>query len=294
MQFQRIRVWQWCVIGAIFGGLAGVVLTLDRTGQSDIPTRDRRELINNLGQKAPDGRLVFDNIVIDPVVLDPTGRAVQRVYYTQLMENRQTKSIDPIPWLADMSVPVVANPPSPDYRIADLLTARAKDNADIRFSYAWWKVSNVPGDRELWFWQTPTMAMAMSVLLGVLLVGGLWPLVIRALVRAGFGYPEEPEAASDLAAVRVQTAAAPEKAVVSAAETQKLADLNAQLEQNTAGMAVQAKKVDDAAEQKKVDAVIRKLEGQRLESQETVAASEESKDFKGQYYPVARPAAKKE
>ncbi|HEY0010036.1 MAG TPA: hypothetical protein VGB55_15015 [Tepidisphaeraceae bacterium] len=299
MSLQKLRVWQWCIIGAVLGAAVAFVWTSENVEDLTVPNRELSAFLRGINQRTDTNQPIYTDIRIDPVKLDQSQKPIQSVTFSELMKHKETGQWEPVrKWRTMAPIPVLARSPNKDYRLSDYLAERKKDIPELSYTYNWWKISNVPAgyaDRELHFWQRPNYAWPIAIAAGVVLIGIIWPIIIRLLVKAGLGYPEEPKDAFDLSQVAVTSAGVEAPKTVSAAESQKLADLNAQLEENVAGMMIQDEQADEAEERRQEEAVIRKLEGKRLEAQASANANDgKDKDFKGEYYPVARPIVKKD
>jgi len=139
----------------------------------------------------------------------------------------------------------------------------------------------------------PRNAWLMSMGGSVLLIGVVWPQVIRMLVKMGLGNPEVPqEAGYDLSKVQQRPTERPAAPVATEEDAAELAAFNAQLESKVGGMKIVDEKRDETEERRQEQAVIRKLSDAPLERQDADKKPDEEKTFGGEYYPVARPGTR--
>lgn len=332
MSVQRVRWWQWVVLSLVVGAVFAWVWVDTSADLVSPPGRGRDWFISELRRKTETGEPTLRDIVVEPLKTNVLGEPVQRVRFKVFARNIKTEKWEQMEdGSMIVPVPFIAAAPHQDYRVADWLKEQKEKNPAIDYTYAWWQVSGMlpdnmegetlqkffqrpadkkpwfwqksddrslyfwerPYDRELHFWQKPANAWLTAMGASVLLIGVTWPMVIRMLVRMGFGVPED-ELGVDLSKVKSSARPEPVRAGVTDADLSDLDSLNARLEANVAGMLMSQDELDDAEERRAEEAVVRKLEAQRLESQQANAKPEEPKDYKGEFYPVARPAGKKD
>jgi hypothetical protein len=268
MSFQRVKVWQWVLIGLFVGCGLGYawISQADLEGPGTIqPTRFYRQLSN----VTDDGRPVVQDIVIEPVRLGPSGEKIQRVRYNLLMRNKETQQWDPIPHDTIVTVPFLKTPDAdPDNRVSDYLKSLKEKIPALDYRYALAQVSTLeadvgeqtgmkaaflrglPADPELAWWQKSTNAWIVAIGGGVLLIGVVWPMVIRLLVKMGLGMPEDDTKGVDLSKVSTATAPSVSMPTMTAGDRSALDDLNAQLEGNVAGMLMASDEKDDAEDRR--------------------------------------------
>jgi hypothetical protein len=314
MAVQRIKIWQWVLISLVAWAIAGMVLisSEDLSGPGDL---NRQVFYRELHATTDDGRPLINDLVISPVIQSANGRSVQRVKFTRLMRNRETGEINALPGDFIAEIPFIKTDENADNRIGDYLAQLKTRVPELNYSYAWWQLSGlessvppearesgmhamirggVPFDRELHWWQYPRGMWIVLLVVSVITIGIIWPMIIKLLVKLGFGLPPEELAAFDLRHVSSKTTTdAPQKPGVTEADRDALDDLNAALEQNVSGMLVTDNSLDDAHERKQEAALVKKLSNQPAEAQAVSEKSDEPKDYTGEFYPVARPHGQK-
>ncbi|HSZ54717.1 MAG TPA: type II secretion system protein [Tepidisphaeraceae bacterium] len=261
MGIQSLRWWQWSVIGAVAGAaLAGgrlLAVSDRRLGGDGFISQAVFE--RSLRQPASDGKAMLSGIVIRPhgsvdlvsaTRYDPDRQAYENVVFAA-----------PRPF-----VPLGGRkPPRPDYSISDYLSEIAASDPALTFRSAWWEM--------------PWLMLTLYAIAGALLVGGVWPVLLRLLVGAGFGRPDE---AYDLTRFKSETR--PQRQDEPDEEARRrLAELEAEM---AAGLEGGAKPVASDATVSRAP-VPQLLSGPQEAQPEPVT---NSKDFAGQYYPVEKKA----
>ena len=154
---------------------------------------------------------------------------------------------------------------SEGYSVREYLGSAAETNPDLRVTDAWW--------------EEPAPLVASHVAAGLVLVGGVWPVVLRRLVGAGYGRDEP---AYDLD--RFHGGPEPEAGptTISAGEQVRLRALE---EEMLRGLT--SAPGDSPAAAPEASAPVRTLVQAAPET--APAGPEEDKDFYGEFYPVAHP-----
>lgn len=310
MAVQRIRIWQWMLISLVAWGVAGAFLisSEDLDGSGDMTPR---VFLARLHETTDDGKPTINNIVISPATASANGKSVQRVSFTWTARHKVTKETETIPASVVADIPFIKTDENPDNRVSDYLATLKERMPELKYGYAWWRVSGlepsvppekregglagmirggVPFDRELHWWQYPRGTWIVLLVVSVVTIGIIWPMIIKLLVKLGFGLPPEELAAFDLRHVSSRTTTElPTRPGVTAADRDALANLTASLEQNVSGMLVTNDDLDDAHERKQEAALVKKLSNQPAEQTQVEAKSDEPKDYTGEFYPVARP-----
>jgi len=214
MNIQAFKRWQWIVIGVVAGAvLAGakMLATSDQMvgGQGFL---DQAHFESGLNQVDFEGRPVITDIVIRPRAhID----LVRFKHYDPVIQHSAT-------YLYAARRPYVRlgalAPPKPDYGVADYLTEVGKRNPKISFSNAWW--------------EKPWVMTSIYALVGAVLVGGVWPYLLRLLVGAGLGRPE-PE--YDLSRFKGEPEAEKKSSELSDEERKHLEELEAEMMAGLAG-----------------------------------------------------------
>ncbi|MGN6503922.1 MAG: hypothetical protein ACTHM6_00010 [Tepidisphaeraceae bacterium] len=287
MAFQRWRWWQWMAVAIVVGGLLGFVFNMQDVDDASIQSVSPGQFIRKLQFRTDQGKPIVTDIRVSPAMKDAAGHVVNAVTFWELQKKKTTGTWEPVrEWRFYAGVPFYTRAPRPDYSILDFLAEKKKDIPALDYSTRWWQV--------------PRTMYLLCIGGSVLVIGVLWPMLLRALVRAGLGAPEEVDAGIDLSRVSSSSEdiPIPTRAAVSEEDRGKLDALNAALESNVAGMTIGDSKPAEpasAAEVAKQEQAIRELPNAPLEHAPAAAAPKPTDDdYKGEYYPVARPAGKRE
>ena len=166
-------------------------------------------------------------------------------------------------------------PPHDRYTIRDHLDQLAAQNAAVQFKYAWWR--------------EPAKAYALWMTLGVLAIGGIWPTLINLMIGAGLARQREAKFDYDLDRFKSEQATEDDKRKgMTQAELDHLRALEAELEAKlkASGAGHFAGNSSDAPEP------VKHLSSGPIEPANIASQVEEEKDYKGEFYPVARPHGK--
>jgi prepilin-type N-terminal cleavage/methylation domain-containing protein/prepilin-type processing-associated H-X9-DG protein len=249
----RFKFWQWTLGGIALGLLLAWVYGDRSFAPNDSSARvDLKFFAAQVhGQPLANGQLRATNIT-----LYPTHDGIILVRF----DSAETDTTGPI------TVPRFFY--STNDNIPNRLTA-----LKVPFRYAWWA-------NPIW---------SRSALFGssTLVVGVAWPLLLRLLVRAGYG-PKIVESEYDLNRFSSEPEQSKPKPEMTDADLAKVRELDQMIEANlsqsdtsdTVAIAPSAK-----------PATIQRLAGGPLESSAGLTAQEQ-KDYEGQFYPVAHPKNK--
>jgi hypothetical protein len=165
--------------------------------------------------------------------------------------------------------------PDENFTVREYLAAKAPN---LSHRYAWW--ANPTAQAAAWFGGS------------VMLIGGIWPVLLGVLIGAGFGRkraPAEPEYDLDRFGKDEPQRMSETKRPVSDEELQRLREVEAELERNLArGSAAVSSEDPPPAEAGSPAGPVKTLAGGPLEAV-AQAASDEAKDYRGEFYPVAHP-----
>jgi prepilin-type N-terminal cleavage/methylation domain-containing protein/prepilin-type processing-associated H-X9-DG protein len=200
-----------------------------------------------------------------------------RYAYAKTPLDSQPKRKAPRGFLASL----FSRPPPPaflpeDKTILDYLGRISAGNPGIDWSYLWWMST---GWRYLWFLAG-----------GALVVGGIWPLIIRRLVKAGYGprIIEEPKYDLDRFAPeplsKPEPSAKPKATELTPQQLQHLRDLEAEVAQQLSAAASQAATAPSAPQAAPFAPV--RLSSEPL--QPLQEAPKEQKTYRGEFYPTER------
>ncbi len=289
MAIQNIRTWQWMFIGIVVGLLFALAWNFNSSDGDAASSWSVSRFADRLRETTEQGNPVLTNIVIDPMIRDGSGKEVQRVHFTLTARNKNTGNYDPY---EDASIVVIMPMISdkPDYRIQDYIKDQQKNNPLIKYQYAWWKLTSNPKDREAFFWQNSKYSWFALAGVGFVVVGVIWPMVIKTLIKIGL--VPEPDVRPDLSQVKNvknKTREIGSGKKVTADDMRSLDALNEKLESEVGDMLIKSDQRDEAAERKKEEAVIKKLENMPLEQQQVDNQNDEPKEYQGEFYPVVKP-----
>jgi hypothetical protein len=294
-------IWGWWLIAILVGGVAGFMWT-SQPDEGEAHSWNLQKFMAQLPRTTEKGDSIISDIVIDPPYMAEPIRDV-KIRVQRVTFNVSARRIDTGKWeVTDrpsmvVNIPLFKKPPKPDFRITDYLDQERQRIPSLRYRKAWWKVSQLPPemaatDRDVRWWQVTNHAWIVAIAISFVVIGLLWPMLIRVLVMLGLGMPEE--GPSDLSGVRVAHAGVAEKTGETADDRAKLAALNAQLEASVGDMLLQSEERDHDAERRHEEQVIRQLSNQPVEAKTAEQLEQEAREFKGEFYPVARPVVKKE
>lgn len=289
MRIEDLKRWHWIVIGAFIGLVLGYVFSnLEPTdpGRS-LSTVDFQRAARQVSRNpATEGMPSLRNIVVYPPEQGAYGKPVHRVHFDLL----HFAAGDPTKWEYRPShlkaeVPFVRDGSNPENTVIDFLEAAKADNDKLSYRLAWERQGG--------------MMYAMSVGGGVLVIGGIWPTIINLMVGAGLGKRGEKKPDYDLN--KFKMSAEEEAAMLGATTASKTVtqedqdklksmvdDLERAIGPGRGGERGAA--VDGASH----DEPVRKLDGKPLETAATTKVADDPKDYKGEYYPVARSTHKKD
>ncbi len=289
---EQVKRWHWIVIGLLLGLSLGYAYA---ASEADGFTRGRTQISpmnfeQALHQRPKQGKPWLTDIVVYP---RRDGQLVQM----NMLTNEDKTNSGPGEWVYrpyEMYAPKPYKPymtpqgrwpwrnnaqrqaPSPDYTVLSYLQDVAKNNNRMSFRYGWWKEPRVTG--------------ALWTLGSVVVVGGIWPTVLKLLIGAGFGRKKEPEAEYDLDRFKSEEAA--KAPVASAADDTKLRSRVEEIEQELMSN-LRTAQAGGADQEGETAAPIRTLSAGPLAGGTIGAAPEKDRNYKGEFYPVAHPSTKR-
>lgn len=275
MSIESFKTWQWVVIGAIVGFvIAAVRIQTGATSSlDDRPGLSLAEFVELASLPVTESQPTFHDLTIYPAVEGKnfiTGEYRQSGFFTA------TKYIPfqlnaPVPF----RIPRGPSAPSPTFTVRDYI---AQANPSLSYRYVWYASDSA----QLMLWTAGS----------ALVVGGIWPLVLRLLVGAGYGRKAPPEPAYDLDRFshgEVPSASAAAKPPVSDEDAARLTALQQALEAQL-GASETTGPTAPAPEQP-APAVVT-LSNAPFVPEAGPQEPEEAKDYKGEFYPVARSGPK--
>jgi prepilin-type N-terminal cleavage/methylation domain-containing protein/prepilin-type processing-associated H-X9-DG protein len=253
MGIEQVRRWQWMLIGALAGLMLGWAI------DSAPPRRDpvlRPPLTaEQFAQRITQQRDTINGVTVHP---EQDGKQLVIGNVRDWYGWRGFALYAPVPFTTNDGVR------------ADHVRALL-DRAGVEHAYAWWKAS----------WVTITAGSIG----GVIVIGGIWPIVLGLLIGAGFGRQKPVEETFDLSRFSGESEQKPAvSAEEAAAAATRLRELEQQLKINLTGSTSDAPTVSIEP----VAAAPTKLDAGPLQAV-APAAAEEDKDYRGEFYPVAHP-----
>jgi len=298
MALQRWRTWQWVAVALLVGAALGFVATREPADEPEGQSMAVSDFVRRIDRRTDAGDSVLTDILIEPARLTANDKPMQKVTFKEMRRHRETGQWAPVAqWWMAAPIPFFARPPegNKNWRVADFLAAKAKDIPSLDYQYAWWQVAPLEKDTERKWWQTTRNMFGLIVAASVLIIGVLWPITIRVLVKMGFGDPDVETEGIDLSKVSSRSETPLAAAVPTADDAARLEALNAELEAKVGGMLVDDDRRDEEAEIREEQEAIRKLSSAPVEPVAADAAKAADRDFTGgEFYPVARPHVKKD
>lgn len=284
MNLVGLRVWQWMLIGTGVGAAIGYAwsdasLDASRVGDTTLFSRAVADAQRLRAQGKPSP---LQNVIVGTPQTDPSGTLVYPVTYDLFARGPDGK-LQRQHWSINAKTPFFDARRQQFASIGDFLT-----RSDVVFS-----------DRSA---EGVIRPVGYGAAGGALAIGLLWPGTLRLMVSAGLAVPPAPRERRPKLPKSSASASATGRKITPAVTGRDVADLNAlndELEQRLAdGLSLDAitDKRPPAAEPV---SVLMSGNGAHATSDSTQTAeaessSDEAKDYKGEWYPVVRPAAKSE
>ncbi|HEX8323084.1 MAG TPA: hypothetical protein VF595_04145 [Tepidisphaeraceae bacterium] len=280
MGLQNWRWWQWLLASLLIGAAVGFALTRLDPDDPSIPSTSFAMMRAKLERRTETGASILTDIRVSPVIMDHTDKPVQSVTFWERQRHKGTGRWDPTMQFRTVTpVPLSKLSPRADFGVLDYLAERKKEIPSLDYRFQWWLVP-----RNVWL---------MSIGGSVLLVGLIWPVVLKLMIKLGLAEPPA-ERGADLSGVRTtdSSTAMRSGSIVTADDRQKLAALNAELEANVAGMSVGV--AADSPDRPAAAVAPVQLPTERPAEPSVPAVTPgKPEDFEGEFYPVARPIVKK-
>lgn len=299
MGIERLRVWQWCLIGLIVGGATATVYLWDLPAEpKNLKNGGPRQFEMYAWRRIEEGQhrrvARLYNVVIHPA-MEFKARGEKTVYeefatYTvDLVRTDDKLKADPVPCRLFMSQHYArAGSILGDENVAKMDVRQYLTRMQEKIEAA----SKLPNARVKPFtvkyrWiEAPKAAYTVGLGSGFIIIGLIWPTLLYFLSSAGFGRAAEDE--YDLSRFKGSSKSKSAKAkAVAAEEADKLAQLEAELE---AKLAADAKPRVTKEAVKVAEVPVRELKGAPLEPAPEVPQNEKAaKGFgadQGDYYPT--------
>jgi hypothetical protein len=288
MEIQDFKRWHWIVISLVIGAALAYARSMiapdeQPSGRGVTPV----EFVQKLTQKTDKGYPLVQDVVIYPAQTAPDSsgqsREVNFVVCSFLKPTKPGKGFyDPMHFTAEVPFKVgnMVEPKSEKYSVRDYMAEMQQQFPEVKVRYAWW--AQKPAQFGIWMGGT------------LVLIGGIWPMLISLMVGAGLGKPKKEQDDYDLD--RFGKTPEPAKAqqakpAIPVGEMDRLREMQEQMEKNLAGAGMQitgSGEATSAAGSTPGAPGIRKLTGAAVEVPLTPAQDDESKEYGGEYYPVAK------
>jgi prepilin-type N-terminal cleavage/methylation domain-containing protein/prepilin-type processing-associated H-X9-DG protein len=258
MSIENLKTWHWLLIGAIIGLLVGYASTFagpDRDSVMRAPLT-AGQFAENLGRDI-DGQPFIKDVVLHP------AHGGQNFVTGEVLFGDRYK---PFAFYAEIPFKrgAVTSP-----SVREFIETAVQRNAKITYAYAW--------SEAIWF------ILLSRAAIGAILIGGLWPVLLNLMIGAGFGRKKTADVRYDLD--RFKGEPPPQDTQPSPVDHQHLQELEEELEQNLLN---QTATMTQATAPTQAAAVIKQLNSDPLETHVT-PTPEEEKDYRGEFYPVAKP-----
>ena len=262
MDLISFKYWHWIVLGILVGGLMGFAWTgfpptMPRSGSLD----DFKFRIGTVGDgETTTGLPRIQNIAILPSDVDPNGKTVFPVTFERLGIDKEGKAV-----YQPQSI-YAKEPFEGTQTIEQFLKVKG-------VSYA-----NRAGPLKY-------LPVGYGVAAGIVGIGLIWPTMIRLMVGAGLARPKPPK---------------PEKTYATGEQDDGTDKPKKRLGFSFAGTGEKtpdpfaAKPVVDATTDGDVSQLFQTTGQGAKEAIAQTATEKEKKDYAGAYYPVAKPAVKKD
>jgi len=257
MGIESLKFWHWMIAGAIVGSLIGYVSTLagpERDPVMRFPLSPQQFV--GMLDKSVDGQPLIRSVAIQP----PCG-GQNFVTGEVLFDDRYR------PFAFYASIPFSAG-----LAHGDSILAYVQQHSKLAIEYPWRDAA--------WF------VIASRTLAGIVVIGVIWPVLLNLMLGAGSGRKKRIEAEYDLDRFQSEPGAAPAPAI-SSANLQHLHELEHELEENLKKPSIAMAQAPSPTNSQEP---IRQLSSDPLDVSAPTAPGED-KDYRGEFYPVAKPHA---
>jgi len=307
MGLEYLKRWHWMIIGllfgAIFGGTRIMFRDADPGGERSYDRAQFQEMIRrgmevrNLvlhppidGQEWITGEAKKYRNGTFSAVIQPTGRRWWLLggggkATTKPAANAKPNE-QPFDWVA---FPLLAGDATSSRPVYQKPATAAEYIANLQKSFP--RVKDTLSYKTAW-WEAPKYTVAMYTVGGFIVIGVIWPTIASLLAGAGFG-KQRPKEEYDLDRFKSEPEPVAAASPIGQGNDQ-LAELNAKLEADVAGMMLGKTEIEQEDEEE--EAAIKQLQMQSMDAVETAAekADREAREYKGEFYPVAKPVVHKD
>jgi prepilin-type N-terminal cleavage/methylation domain-containing protein/prepilin-type processing-associated H-X9-DG protein len=267
MSVEDLKRWHWALVGGALGLLVAFVW------MSPGPARDpvlRRPLTSEQWVDLL-GRVQSGGTEVRNVLIEPAEEGMNFVTGEYLEEVRWK------PFFVYARRPFVTSNGANAADVGKYLESLPVGK-QVQFRFPWWRERGV--------------VLTAGALVGIVVVGGAWPVLLSLMLGAGLGRRGVVEEDFDLSRFRSEPAAASREAVeMSDLDREQLRAVEEAIEAKLKEGGV-VEKVQQPAEKREV---VKSLAGEQLESAGAGHVDPgERKDFEGEYYPVEKPHGHKD
>jgi hypothetical protein len=278
MGIEDFKRWHWIAIAVVVGLALGYVW--NNIESANLRNSGHEQFVRLLGQKDEKGKPIISRITIHPAEPNFEGKLINKVTYAKRMNRRDGKGQEVVREMFYAEVPFVpgrlepGQQVDPNYTIGKFLDEFRKRDASIGYSGA--LLATRPASYALW------------TLGSIVTIGLLWPIVLNALIGAGYGRTrvEEKDDYFSRFSSHPEPEAKAAKPIVTQEEQDRVRALAERIEQN---LAASGAGVTSAADGGAAPAEpVRKLDGGPLEVAPALLKPGEDDEIevKGEYYPV--------
>lgn len=276
MQVQDLKRWHWVAIAIIVGWALSYVWTNVEPG---IPrTLAPRTFEMLLAAPPEQGNPWLANLTVHPPlngVYIVTGEELTVQPGSKMGIYKPFQIVTRTPYVpGGTGRAPAAGSVGADQTILTYLERVKAQHPHVRYRYAW--------ERQ------PVWVYTFWIAGSVVMIGGVWPSLVSLLTGGGLGLTRDRHEDNGYDLSRFGTgaeSAAAAKSGPTVADAAQLASVEAELEQKLAGFAITG--AADGGPAGPDHGQPRKLDGKPLEAA-PVAPAEEDKEYKGEFYPVAR------
>ncbi|MGH7214961.1 MAG: hypothetical protein ACREIT_09375 [Tepidisphaeraceae bacterium] len=280
MRVEDFKRWHWVIVGLLAGaGVAYVWVSTEPVGSAFKTSQPNFEtyLVQRRDTKEKDPHI--KDIVVYPPEDTVNGEVRSLVLFHALTPSSDKKGWVYRPQVFYAKVPYhpLINPPpgaaqDRNYTIQKYLAEVRKQHPHVSFHYAWYR--------------TPQWMYGLWITGSVVVIGGVWPTVLGLLAGAGFGRPPR-EKEYDLDRFgKAEPDPAKAVATIPADASDKLNQLNDEIEKSLGLEATAPAPVDEDQSKHPV----KQLSSKPLDPSATPDADPDGEniEYKGEFYPTAR------
>lgn len=266
MDVQDIKYWHWIVIGCVVGALLGYAWSTSPPGRDQAMRRPMTtaEFAHQLAETRASHQATLKDVVVYP---PEDGR--------QLVKGQVARGNRWLPFVHYVELPFRPDASGAPIDLRDYLQKIAPNGTPILAPRAW-------SDSA---WAGPIG----GAIVGMILIGGIWPIILNLLVGAGFGRNRPVEEFYDLERFNSEPAPPPPTPEDSAEDAKRLREvqdaMQAKLMQSPP---ISTAEPAEPEEPEPAASPVRQLNGGPLEESRP-ADDQEPKEYHGVYYPVAHP-----